>query len=147
LRCELRLAGFEVRLSRERDVFVSLADRVRMANAWAAGIFLSIHADAFHTTTAKGISTHIYPHCSPDTKIMAAWIQSELIKAFPDHISRGTKKSNFHVLRESMMPAILVECEFISNPETRRFLKEPENQLGLARAIAKGIKLATDPRR
>lgn len=139
LRCELLVAGFEVRLSRERDVFVSLADRVMMANSWAADIFVSIHADAFHTTTAKGFSTHIYPHCSPDTKFLATWIQSELIKRFRDHVSRGIRKSNFHVLRESMMPAVLVECEFISHPETRRFLKEPENQLGLARAIAKGI--------
>jgi len=139
LRCELLLAGFEVRLSREEDVFVSLADRTRMANAWAADLYVSVHADAFHKETAKGISTHIYPHCSPDTKLLATWVQSELIKRFPGHTNRGIKKSNFHVLRETMMPAVLVECEFISNPSTRRFLKEPANQLGLARAIGRGI--------
>ena len=34
--------------------------------------------------------------------------------------------------------AVLVECEFLSNLETRRFLREPENQLAIARAIAAG---------
>lgn len=142
---ELRCAGHVTRLAREEDAFMGLGQRTYMANAWAADIFVSIHADAFHQKTARGITTHIYPHCTPDTQILATWIQSELIKGFRDHINRGIKKSNFQVLRETKMPAVLVECEFISNPETRRFLKEPGNQRGLARAIATGIQLYCRP--
>ena len=144
LHYELLLAGFEARLSRVTDRFLSLADRTEKANAWGADIFVSIHADAFHKKTAKGFSTHIYPHSSPNTLILATWIQSELIKHFPDHKNRSTKKSNFHVLRETMMPAVLIECEFISNPDTRRFLKEPSNQIELARAIGRGVKLYSE---
>jgi N-acetylmuramoyl-L-alanine amidase len=140
LRYELQLAGFEVKLSRERDVFVSLEERVRMANSWGADVFISIHADAFHKTTVKGITTHIYTRGSNDSLILATWIQTELTKRFIDHTNRGTKKSNFYVLRESYMPAVLVECDFISNPKIRRFLKEPENQLALAKAIGTGIR-------
>lgn len=66
-------------------------------------------------------------------------IQAELTQRFYDHVNRGVKSSNFYVLRKTRMPAVLVECEFLSNPKTRKFLREPENQLGLARAIAKGV--------
>ena len=140
LRCELLLAGFDVRLSREKDEPVTLGRRVAMANYWAADVFVSIHADAFHTITSKGISTHIYPYASQKSLLLGTWIQSELIKRFMDHTDRGVKKSNFYVLHHTTMPAVLVECEFISNPETRRFLKEPENQLALAKAIGAGVR-------
>jgi len=140
LRYELILSGFDVRMSREKDEPVTLGRRVALANYFKADIFISIHADAFHTITAKGISTHVYQHASQESLILATWIQTELIKKFMDHTNRRTRKSNFYVLHHTAMPAVLVECEFISNPETRRFLKEPENQLALAQAIGKGIK-------
>jgi len=140
LRYELLLADFDVRMSREKDEPVTLGRRVALANYWPADIFVSIHADAFHNITAKGISTHIYTYPSQKSLILAAWIQGGLIKKFIDHTDRGVKKSNFYVLHHTAMPAVLVECEFISNPETRRFLKEPENQIALAQAIGQGIK-------
>lgn len=139
LRCELELLGYNVQLSRRTDTFVSLADRAKMANNWGADIFVSIHADAFHNTTIKGISTHVYPACGKDTINLANKIQERLIGAFKEHANRGVKRSNFYVLRKTRMPAVLVECEFISNPKTRRFLKEPENQLKIACQIAHGI--------
>lgn len=140
LRYELLLSGFDVRMSRERDEPVTLGRRVALANYWGADVFVSIHADAFHNITAKGISTHIYTYGSQESLILATWIQTEITKKFMDHTNRGTKKSNFYVLHHTDMPAVLVECEFLSNPETRRFLKEPENQIALARAIGAGIK-------
>lgn len=139
LKYELQLTGFEVRLSRSRDRFVKLSERVKMANEWKADVFISIHADAFHNKTVKGISTHVYQHCSKKALEFAIKVQHELTTRFIKHTNRGVKRSNFHVLRETTMPAILVECEFISNPEMRRFLKEPENQIELAKAIARGV--------
>jgi len=139
LRYELLLAGHKVKMAREKDEKVSLAKRCSMANKWRADIFVSVHADAFHKITAKGISTHIHKNTYAASLILGTWIQSSLTVAFADHTNRGVKKSNFYVLRETAMPAVLVECEFLSNPSTRRFLKEPENQLGLAQAIAAGI--------
>jgi len=140
LRYELLLNGLDVRLSREKDEPVTLGRRVVLANYWGADVFVSIHADAFHQITAKGISTHIYTHASQESLVLATWIQTELTKKFMDHTNRRTKKSNFYVLRHTAMPAVLVECEFISNPETRRFLKEPEHQIALAKAIGTGIR-------
>lgn len=140
LRCELQHHGFAVRLSREKDVAVSLADRCALANDWGADIFISIHADAFHNTTASGISTHIYKHSvNVDTYRLGSIIHESMANRLQGHLNRGVQRSNFHVLRKTAMPAVLVEAEFISNPNTRRFLKEPENQLTIAQAISKGV--------
>jgi len=110
-----------------------------MANEWGADTFVSIHADAWHKETARGISTHVYLYCKRETLSLAAAVQRELVSWFPKHVNRGIKRSNFYVLHKTAMPAILIECEFISNPETRRFLKEPENQIKIARSVAMGI--------
>ena len=139
LRCELEKQGYEVYLSRESDHAVSLRKRTNHANSLQANLFISIHCDAFHNITAKGMSVHVYPGPSNETLSLAQRINAALVADFKDHTSRGVKASNFHVLRETTMPAVLIECEFLSNPETRRFLREPESQLALAQAISKGV--------
>ena len=139
LRCELEKSGCEVRLTRERDEAVALIDRVGYANRSKASLFVSIHCDAFHKTTAKGISTHVYLGGSQLSYVTGERIQEALMERFPDHVNRGVKLSNFYVLRNTIMPAVLVECEFLSNPEMRLFLREPENQLAIAQAIASGL--------
>ena len=140
LRCELRFDYHDnVTLTREKDEFVTLSDRIFLANVNYADLFISIHCDAWHNTTVQGISTHIYHNAGEQTVEIANNIHHALIDAFPDHINRGIKRSNFHVLRETKMSAVLIECEFLSNPVTRRFLKEPHNQLDIAKAIARGV--------
>jgi len=136
LRCELEKRGVQVLMTRERDVFVSLSDRCMMANQARADLFISIHCDAWHKETISGISTHVYRGANKITKDIAKHIQEALTSRFPDHVNRGVKPSGFYVLKHTTMPAILIECEFISNPDTRRFLREPENQLTIARVIA-----------
>ena len=139
LQCELEKQGHEVLLTRHTDRRVSLQERVDLANSKLADLFISIHCDAFHDVTVKGISTHVYLGCNQISYLTAESIQEALMMRFPGHVDRGVKLSNFHVLRNTIMPAVLVECEFLSNPETRRFLKEPGNQRGIARAIAAGV--------
>jgi len=130
--------SFEVIMSRVEDRFVGLSQRVRMANRAKAHLFVSIHCDAFHNITASGMSVHIYNRTKVSS-IPANCINDEFIKAFPNHKQRGVKRSNFHVLRETRMPAVLLECEFISNPETREWLVKWKNQLALAEAVVTGI--------
>lgn len=136
---ELEKSLFDVRMTRVRDVYVSLPQRSLAANLIPADIFLSIHCDAFHNETAEGMSLHIRPNTGENTLIIANHIHRSMVESFPDHRDRGIRRSDFHVLRNTNMPAILIECEFLSNPKTRQFLHEPENQLALARAITKGI--------
>ena len=132
---ELRLKGITTELSREEDVAISLRERVERAKAFGAKAFVSIHCDAWHKQTAKGFSTHVYstPH------ILGGFIHNALALSMPHHKDRGLQESNFYVVRKTPMPAALVECEFITNPETAAFLKEPANQRRIARAIASGV--------
>lgn len=139
LRYELEKLAFDVRMTRVRDVYVSLPQRSLAANLIPADLFVSIHCDAFHTLTAEGMSLHIHPQAGDDTIKIAGSIHRSLRAEFPGHRDRGVRRSDFHVLRKTNMSAVLIECEFLSNPITRDFLHEPENQLDLARAIARGV--------
>jgi len=136
---ELRLEGVKTFLSREKDEYISLEQRSIEANIKNVDLFVSIHCDAFHKETSSGMSVHIYQNPSVNGIRAATLIEKQLLIQFPQHKHRGIKKSNFYVLRKTKMPAVLIECEFLSNPETRDFLKEPENQRRLARTIKTGI--------
>jgi len=139
LRCAMQQKGFEVRMTRESDIYVSLESRCNFANALGANLFISIHCDAWHQETVKGISTHVWRDADSTTKGIASKIHRALTDRFPDHSNRGLKSSGFYVLRNTSMPALLIECEFLSNPDTREFLHEPENQFAIANAISGAI--------
>ncbi|MBW2052725.1 MAG: N-acetylmuramoyl-L-alanine amidase [Deltaproteobacteria bacterium] len=135
---ELQINGHETRISRQSDIFVSLADRVAMANEWPADLFVSVHCDAFHKKTASGMSVHIYERTTVSEPLGRA-ISDSLAHRFPDRKQRGVRRSNFQVIRETDCPACLVECEFLSNPDARKWLTEPSNQIALARTISAGV--------
>lgn len=136
---ELRLANVETVLTRGKDEYISLYQRSALANIEGPDLFISIHCDAFHKETASGMSIHVSPKASLRTHMAAVQVEKQLKTQFPDHLYRGIKQSNFHVLRETKAPALLIECEFLSNPTARDFLKEPENQRRMARALKTGI--------
>lgn len=134
----LNLQGYKTEMSRTLDEYILLEDRCHMANEWGADLFISIHCDAWHKIIAHGMSVHIYEHTTISEPLGRA-IDDSLAERFPGHKQRGVKRSNFHVLRKTNMPAALVECEFLSNPKTREFLRQSKNQLALAQAIGAGI--------
>lgn len=73
--------------------------------------------------------------------LLAKAIDSKLKASLESKIaSRGVKKNNYHVLRGSMMPAVLIELGFISHPQDVKMLEEKSVQLKLAEGIAEGIK-------
>jgi len=141
LRCALEKHGVDVIMTREKDNYVSLQNRCDIANNADADLFISIHCDAWHNKTTSGMSTHMYRNAGAETAVLAKQIHAHLIGRFPDHVNRGVNKAGFYVLKHTKMPAVLVECEFISNPDMRKFLHEPENLLYIADAIADAIKV------
>lgn len=56
---ELQAKGFEVKLTRKKDVFIPLEVRPAMALSWNADVFISIHANSFATKNARGTETYI----------------------------------------------------------------------------------------
>ncbi|HEY8417329.1 MAG TPA: N-acetylmuramoyl-L-alanine amidase [Limnochordales bacterium] len=140
----LEQAGARVILTRDRDVYVELANRSRMANALGADVFVSIHADAIGPgRTASGTGTFYYPGLGEAPEIganarLGYAVHRELLAAtgLPD---RGVRQRAFHVLIHTEMPAVLVEVAFIDNPAEERLLNDPEFQRRAAMGIAQGV--------
>jgi N-acetylmuramoyl-L-alanine amidase len=65
----------------------------------------------------------------------ASMVQNELVRT-ARRSDRGVKQAGFLVLRKSSMPRILVELDFISNPEAENYLLSTAGQRTLARSIA-----------
>lgn len=134
---ELKLSGIGSILLRERDETVSLEQKVKMANQANADLFFSIHCDAYKEPEPKGNTIFIYKIPSVGSLQMGSFLDKQLKTSFPEIYSRGVRRRDLYVLRETKMPAVLVECGFLSNFQDHKFLKEPENHRKLAIAFRK----------
>lgn len=123
--------------TRTTDIFVDLSQRANIANRGNTDIFVSIHVNAFHDATAQGIETYSYPNSSSGAtlanNIHNALIADESLYT----VDRGRKTENFLVLRETIMPAVLVELGFITNIRDAEILRTRQDDFAVA--IAKGI--------
>ncbi|MDD5748063.1 MAG: N-acetylmuramoyl-L-alanine amidase [Actinomycetota bacterium] len=128
--------GYGVIMTREDDTYVSLEERCRIANTAGATIFVSIHNNAY-TTTSSGTETYAY-YDSAEGKRLATFVHREVVKRLkrPD---RGVKEAGFYVLKNTDMTATLLEGLFISNPEEAELLKKPETIEKIAEGVASGI--------
>jgi N-acetylmuramoyl-L-alanine amidase len=132
----------EVHQSRIEDVYLSLEERTKKANLLNADIFLSIHINASTNGAARGFETHIMLSPNRRTQSFQNVMHSEIMKAISDGQTisdRGKKQSNFHVLRESKMTALLSECLFISNSYDSKILKSEAFIDKLALGHANGL--------
>lgn len=127
----LKSKGMPTILTRDSDKYVSLQDRVKIANNSKGKMFVSVHQNSFDSESAKGTETYYYGGYAPsknggfDSKTLAEQIQEELILTLDRDTSvldRGVKTANFYVIKNSNMPAILAEIAFISNPQDRSLL-------------------------
>lgn len=105
--------SWNVRMSRNSNVTVSLTARSTDANNWGAARFLSIHQNAFNSS-ANGTETFSYSSTGTGASLRNI-VQSEAIQAW-NRVNRGNKTANFSVLRNTNMPAILTEMAFIDAP-------------------------------
>ena len=123
--------------TRESDVFVELEERASIANRADTDIFVSIHTNGFEDPSAQGFVTFSYPTSSRGAEL-AESIHNEVIADETLYtVDRGTKTEKFLVLRETVMPAALVELAFITNSEDSEILRTRQDDFALA--IAKGI--------
>ncbi|WDI03973.1 N-acetylmuramoyl-L-alanine amidase [Paenibacillus urinalis] len=119
---------------------VMLSARTKAANAWSADILVSIHANAAAGTwgIAEGIETFVYSTKSTASVKLANAVQAQLI-ARTGRRNRGVKTGDLHMVRETKMPAILVECGFMDNREEAALLKTDAYRRKCAEAIVAGI--------
>ena len=134
VRDRLQNLGVKVIMSRDTDKFVALQDISGGANAANPDVFVSIHQNSFTTAAPYGIETYYNKEMD---KAVANSLQNNLIKN-TNAYNRGVKFGDLHVVRETYMPASLVECGFLSNPDEANLLKSESYQNKIMDAIANG---------
>jgi N-acetylmuramoyl-L-alanine amidase len=144
----LKDRGVNAVLTRSADVYVGLSERAEVANDLDASLFISVHINSSTIATAHGSMTFYYNSGEDTTtedtygissKKLAEIIQKHLI-AHGGRYDRGKSDgSKLVVLKSTIMPAVLVECAFISNDEERELLKTDSFRQSLAEGIAEGI--------
>ena len=139
IRVHLRAAGYGVILTRENDdTFISLGNRAAEANMWGADLFVSVHCNSAPNSSANGMEVYVHTSRGADSTRAAHAIYDRLLPA-SGLKGRGVKVNDYAVLRETAMPAVLVELGFVSNDGDRAKLVSEAWQERAAEAIAAGI--------
>jgi N-acetylmuramoyl-L-alanine amidase len=129
--------GIKVVLTRDDDTFVSLTERTNIANRYAGrdAVFISIHFNAGRREGAYGIETY---YNNQRGYRLAALVHPRVIQAMAS-IDRGVRRRGYSVLRKNRLPAILVECGFLTNSAEAARISDSHSRERLARAIADAI--------
>jgi N-acetylmuramoyl-L-alanine amidase len=162
VRDQLKKAGFNVVLTRTRDTYVDLPLRPMTANQRGADLFVSLHFNATETgrnevegpetycitpvgassTNARGEGSDYGPTAGnrhePSSLLLAYQVQKSLVKNLGVE-DRGVRRARFAVLRDSTMPAILIESGYMTHPVEGKKIFRDAYRRQLAQAIVKGI--------
>ena len=136
LRQVLQASGYRVVMTRDSDVFVPLPTRVAIANSYRNAIFVCIHFNAAPRGGANGIETYFY---SGDSLPLASAIHYYVAGGAPSP-NRGVRRRGYYVLRKTSIPAVLVECGFLTNPTEAQYAQTVAYREQLAEEIARGIR-------
>ncbi|MEA5465006.1 DUF3747 domain-containing protein [Leptothoe sp. PORK10 BA2] len=132
----LEQRGYRVALTRNSDVEVDLQPRVDVAERANATVFVSIHANAISLSRPEvnGLETYYYS----SGRSLAQAIHSSVLRS-TNLRDRGVRQARFYVLRNTSMPAVLVETGFITGSEDSARFQSNAAREQIADAIAQGI--------
>lgn len=161
VRDELKAARVPVIMTRNSDIFIDLPRRSGIANAREDAIFVSLHFNSAPNRAAEGFEIFcVTPRGAPSTdyerllerdmiqeKGNASEIPSFVLATAIYHAmhgsvameDRGVKRARFAVLRETRIPAVLIENGFLSHAGDAKRIASPEWRNRVAKAIATGI--------
>lgn len=132
---DIRRHGVIVDEIRTTDTTLSLQHRSNYENKNNYDYFISFHRNAFKPEAAIGVETYTYLNQDSRSKAMADKIQAAIVNI--GFVNRGVKKANFHVLRETKAPAILIELGFIDNSKDNSLFDSKKSEI--IKAISKAI--------
>ncbi|MEM9280883.1 MAG: N-acetylmuramoyl-L-alanine amidase [Verrucomicrobiota bacterium] len=154
----LQQRGFKTLMTRRTDTFLTLSQRVAIANKTRNSIFISIHFNASGSRSGQGIETFALapqgtrstnggsPWSSPLTGNVRDAENIALATAVHAHvihqlrpIDRGIKRARFNVLRGIEKPAILFEGGFITNATEGKLIHDPAHRQKITDAIANAV--------
>ena len=162
VRNQLKQSGFNVILTRTRDTYVDLPLRPALANRRGADLFVSLHFNGTETgksqvagpetycitpvgaasSNAQGEGSEHGPtpanRNEPRSLLLAYQVQKSLVRNLGAE-DRSVRRARFAVLRDAVMPAILIECGYMTHPVEGRKIFSDAYRRQLAQAIVKGI--------
>lgn len=120
------------------SIELGLRRRAEFANSRDADCFVSIHANAAGNFTAYGHEIFHY-YGSQGGRKLATAIFDAIRGSVTEIKPRAVKEAGFQVLRDTAMPAALVEVGFLTWVGDAEYLRRPEFREKMAGAIAQGI--------
>lgn len=183
LKAALEARGIRAELTRSSDVFISLAERTRIANSAGADLFVSVHLNSSPNSDTSGIEVYYLNNTTDRATIrlarmenggadgygtsndsnlnyiltdlrqnykaieaasLARMIDAQTVADLDTGLglnvnALGAKMGPFYVLVGAHMPAVLVECGFMSNAAEAARLASPRYQDVLASATATAV--------
>jgi N-acetylmuramoyl-L-alanine amidase len=115
---------------------VPLGTRVAIANSYRDAIFVCIHFNAAPRRSASGIETYFY---SSQSLPLASAIHYYVAGGAPT-ANRGVRRRGFYVLRRTTIPAVLVECGFLTNATEANYAQSASYRQKLAEEIGRGVR-------
>ncbi len=136
----LRAVGrYRVALTRENDVFIPPEDRVAMARARGASLFVSIHAGAADDASVRGASVHTTASRTSDA---SARLQRHVLAALALQLALldgPARHTELAALPEGGIPGVLVEAGVLSNPGDEAALRQASHRAIVAAAIGRAV--------
>jgi N-acetylmuramoyl-L-alanine amidase len=135
----LQQMGYSVVYTRTEDIDIDLEPRVQIAENAKADVFVSVHVNSLDASSSQvsGVETYYAPGASLG-KNLADLVHEQVI-ANTGANDRGVRSARFYVIRNTSMPAVLVETGYITNPSEASRLLSGSYQERLAEAIARGV--------
>lgn len=127
----LNKEGAHVKMTRSNDKYVSLDDRNIKGDA-----FISIHNDALDSSNANGVTVYWFK----DKQESLAQTLNSAIQKKALLTNRGSRQQNYQVLRQTDIPAVLLELGYISNPTDESMFNDQLHRQVVEQAIVDGLK-------
>lgn len=150
IRTALTERGAAVTLTRTEDICLSgegngkarkradLQKRLDIAESAGADVFLSIHLNEYRDRSENGPQV-FYQRGAEAGRLLAGCLQETLVSALRPAKVREANAGDYYVLRNTALPAALVECGFLSNAAEEKLLLDEAYHRRIAQAVADGL--------
>ena len=154
LRDMLTVSGYKVVMTRDSDISVydsssgttrqrkvsDLKNRVEVINGSKNNILVSIHQNKFEQSQYFGTQM-FYSKNNPKSAVLAEELRKSVTGFLQPDNKRELKQadSNIYILDKAEVPAVIVECGFLSNEEEAKKLADDSYQQKMAFSIYSGI--------
>jgi N-acetylmuramoyl-L-alanine amidase len=154
VRDELVRQGYEVIMTRSSDEYLSLQERIEIANRVMPDILVSIHANSYHSPDVSGTLVLYYDNrypskgypaseamkrLTPESRKLAESLLASAVQA-AGTTNRGLLESSVYMVRMGAVPSALIETAFLSNPGDEQLLRSDVFRQKMAIGIANGIR-------